>query len=103
MTKNINRKLQNLLDGESSRPITGNATSALPVFPLLYKIECAGGATANYDLDQLQDTDKYVTVDGGVTLDTVQRFRENPNVNLVCGSKVIFNENYHENMKCLTS
>ena len=61
------------------------------------------GATSGYDLDQLQDTDKYVTVDGGVTLDTVQRFRENPNVNLVCGSKVIFNENYHENMKCLTS
>ena len=61
------------------------------------------GATAGYDLDQLQDTDKYVTVDGGVTLDTVQRFRENPNVNLVCGSKVIFNENYEENMKCLTS
>jgi pentose-5-phosphate-3-epimerase len=56
-----------------------------------------------YDLDQLQDTEKHVTVDGGVTLDTVERFRENKNVTLVCGSKVIFNENYEENMKCLTS
>jgi pentose-5-phosphate-3-epimerase len=56
-----------------------------------------------YDLDQLQDTDKYVTIDGGVTLDTVERFREHNNITLVCGSKVIFTENYEENMKCLTS
>ena len=34
-----------------------------------------------FDLDQLQDTDKYVTVDGGVTLDTVERFREHRDVN----------------------
>ena len=61
------------------------------------------GATAGYDLDQLQDTDKHVTVDGGVTLETVERFREYRDITLVCGSKVIFNENYEENMKCLTS
>ena len=56
-----------------------------------------------FDLDQLQDTDKHVTVDGGVTLETVERFRDHRDVTLVCGSKVIFNENYEENMKCLTS
>ena len=48
----------------------------------------------------MQDTDKHVTVDGGVTLETVERFREHRDVTLVCGSKVIFNENYEENMKC---
>ena len=50
MTKNINRKLQNLLDGEASRPVTANATSDVPLFPLVYKIEVTGGATANYDI-----------------------------------------------------
>ena len=55
-----------------------------------------------FDLDQLQDTDKHVTVDGGVTLETVERFREHRDVTLVCGSKVIFNGNYEENMKCPT-
>ena len=63
MTKNINRKLQNLLDGEASRPVTANTTSSLALFPLLYKIECAGGATANYDItvaESCQVIDAYI-------------------------------------------
>tara|TARA_R100001082_G_scaffold87647_1_gene54093 strand:+ start:1385 stop:1816 length:432 start_codon:yes stop_codon:yes gene_type:complete len=76
MTKNINRKLQNLLDGESSRPVTGNATSALPLFPLVYKIECAGGATANYDIvvaEKCMVIDAYIVNNAaGDTSDTVQ-------------------------------
>ena len=76
MTKNINRKLQNLLDGESSRPVTANATSSLALFPLLYKIECAGGATANYDIvvaESCQVIDAYIVNNAaGDTSDTVQ-------------------------------
>ena len=76
MTKNINRKLQNLLDGEASRPVTANTTSSLALFPLLYKIECAGGATANYDItvaESCQVIDAYIVNNAaGDTSDTVQ-------------------------------
>jgi hypothetical protein len=76
MTKNINRKFQNLLDGEVSRPITANASSDLPIFPLVYKIECAGGATANYDItisEKCQVIDVYIVNNAaGDTSDTVQ-------------------------------
>tara|TARA_B100000497_G_C7642774_1_gene386459 strand:+ start:130 stop:741 length:612 start_codon:yes stop_codon:yes gene_type:complete len=58
---------------------------------------------AYYNLETLEDTQRHVTVDGGVTIDTVRRFREDPKVTLVVGSKVLFNENYEENMKCLIS
>lgn len=76
MTKNINRKLQNLLDGESSRPVAENTTSALAVFPLVYKIELAGGATGNYDItvaEKCMIIDAYiVNNEAGDTSDTVQ-------------------------------
>ena len=76
MTKNINRKLQNLLDGEASRPVTANATSSVPVFPLVYKIEVAGGGTANYDIvvaESCQVIDAYIVNNGaGASSDTVQ-------------------------------
>lgn len=76
MTKNINRKLQNLLDGEASRPVTANATSDVPIFPLLYKIEIAGGGTANYDItvdESCQVIDAYIVNNAaGASSDTVQ-------------------------------
>ena len=76
MTKNINRKLQNLLDGEASRPVTVNATSDVPIFPLMYKIEITGGATANYDIvvdESCQVIDVYIVNNAaGDTSDTVQ-------------------------------
>lgn len=76
MTKNINRKLQNLLDGEASRPVTANATSDVPVFPLVYKIEVTGGATANYDItiaESCQVIDIYIINNAaGDTSDTIQ-------------------------------
>ena len=58
---------------------------------------------AFYDLDTLADTERHVTVDGGVTIDTVRKFKNNPKVTLVAGSKVLFNENYEENLQCLIS
>jgi len=58
---------------------------------------------AFYDLDTLADTQRHVTVDGGVTIDTVRKFENNPKVTLVAGSKVLFNENYEENLQCLIS
>ena len=76
MTKNINRKLQNLLDGEASRPVTANATSDVPIFPLVYKIECPGGATNNQDItvdESVQVIDVYIVNNAaGDTSDTVQ-------------------------------
>ncbi|MAK37284.1 MAG: hypothetical protein CMC15_14110 [Flavobacteriaceae bacterium] len=76
MTKNINRKLQNLLDGESSRPVTGNATSAVPLFPLVYKIEIPGGGTSNQDItvaEKCMVIDAYIVNNAaGASSDTVQ-------------------------------
>lgn len=76
MTKNINRKFQNLLDGESSRPVAESSTSSVPVFPLVYKIELAGGATANYDITVAEKCliiDAYIVNNGaGDTSDTVR-------------------------------
>ena len=76
MTKNINRKLQNLLDGEASRPVTANATSDVPIFPLMYKIEISGGGTANYDItvdESCQVIDAYIVNNAaGDTSETVQ-------------------------------
>ena len=76
MTKNINRKMQNLLDGESSRPLAIATTSALPVYPLVYKIETAGGATANVDTvfaEKVMIIDAYIVSNGtGTSSDTVQ-------------------------------
>jgi pentose-5-phosphate-3-epimerase len=53
---------------------------------------------AFYDLNTLSDTQRYVTVDGGITYDTVKRFEDKSNIRLVAGSKVIFNSNYESNM-----
>jgi pentose-5-phosphate-3-epimerase len=54
-------------------------------------------------LDTLADTQRHVTVDGGVTIDTVRKFKDDRKVTLVVGSKVLFNENYEENLNCLIS
>jgi pentose-5-phosphate-3-epimerase len=56
---------------------------------------------AFYDLDTLADTERAVTVDGGVTYDTLKRFKDKENIRLVAGSKIIFNSDYHNNMKRL--
>jgi pentose-5-phosphate-3-epimerase len=53
---------------------------------------------AFYDLNTLEDTERFVTVDGGVTYDTVKRFEHKDNIRLVAGSKVIFNSDYEKNM-----
>lgn len=58
---------------------------------------------AFYDLDTLADTQRHVTVDGGVKLSTVQEFKNDPRVTLVAGSKVLFNDNYEANIECLIS
>lgn len=58
---------------------------------------------AYYNLDTLADTQRHVTVDGGVTIDTVRKFKDDRKVTLVVGSKVLFNENYEENLNCLIS
>ena len=56
-----------------------------------------------YNLETLEDTQRHVTVDGGVTIDTVSQFKEDPKITLVVGSKVLFNEKYEENLNCLIS
>lgn len=53
---------------------------------------------AFYDLNSLRDTERYVTIDGGVTYETVMRFENKSNIRLVAGSKVIFNSDYENNM-----
>jgi pentose-5-phosphate-3-epimerase len=58
---------------------------------------------AFFDLDTLAHTGRYVTVDGGVTPETLGRFQLHPRIRLVAGSKIIFNDNYKENMQWLTS
>lgn len=58
---------------------------------------------AFFDLDTLAHTERYVTVDGGVTPETLSRFQLHPRIRLVAGSKIIFNNNYKENMRWLTS
>ena len=58
---------------------------------------------AFFDLDTLAHTGRYVTVDGGVTPETLSRFQLHPRIRLVAGSKIIFNDNYKENMQWLTS
>ena len=58
---------------------------------------------AYYNLETLADTQRHVTVDGGVKLSTVQEFKDEPRVTLVAGSKVLFNNNYEANIKCLIS
>ena len=58
---------------------------------------------AYYNLETLVDTQRHVTVDGGVKLSTVQEFKDNPKVTLVAGSKVLFNDNYEANIECLIS
>jgi pentose-5-phosphate-3-epimerase len=56
---------------------------------------------AFYDLETLTDTERYVTVDGGVTLNTLLRWQHKDNIRLVAGSKIIFNDDYKQNMKRL--
>ena len=58
---------------------------------------------AFFDLDQLNDTERFVTVDGGVTPETLSQFQLHPRIRLVAGSKIIFNNKYEENMRWLTS
>ena len=58
---------------------------------------------AFFDLDQLQYTERFVTVDGGVTPETLSKFQLHPRIRLVAGSKIIFNNKYKENMQWLTS
>ena len=58
---------------------------------------------AYYNLETLADTQRHVTVDGGVKLSTVQQFKDEPKVTLVAGSKVLFNDNYEANIECLIS
>jgi len=57
--------------------------------------------TAFYNLETLTDTERYVTVDGGVTYETLLRWRHADNIRLVAGSKIIFNDEYNENMERL--
>lgn len=57
--------------------------------------------TAFYDLETLTDTERYVTVDGGVTYETLKRWENAANIRLVAGSKIIFNDDYEENMQRL--
>ncbi len=56
-----------------------------------------------YNLDTLSDTQRSVTIDGGVKLSTVNLFKYDPKITLVAGSKVLFNDDYEENMQCLIS
>ena len=58
---------------------------------------------AFFDLDQLNHTERFVTVDGGVTPQTLSKFQLHPRIRLVAGSKIIFNDKYKENMQWLTS
>ena len=58
---------------------------------------------AFYNLESIKHTERHVTVDGGVKLSTVQQFKNDPLITLVVGSKVLFNDNYKENLKCLIS
>ena len=56
-----------------------------------------------YDLSTLLDTQRPVTIDGGVKISTVLEHKDNPNITLVAGSKVLFNDNYEANIACLIS
>ena len=56
-----------------------------------------------YNLETLEDTQRYVTIDGGVKLSTVNQFKEDPKITLVAGSKVLFNDMYEANIECLIS
>tara|TARA_Y100000385_G_scaffold289810_1_gene360467 strand:- start:3868 stop:4497 length:630 start_codon:yes stop_codon:yes gene_type:complete len=55
-----------------------------------------------FDLDTLTDTQRHVTIDGGVTYETYERFKNHDNIRLIAGSKIIFNEDYTQNMQKLT-
>ncbi len=55
-----------------------------------------------FDLDTLTDTQRHVTIDGGVTYETYKRFKNQDNIRLIAGSKIIFNEDYTQNMQKLT-
>ena len=58
---------------------------------------------AFYNLESIKDTERHVTIDGGVKLSTVKLFQHDPMITLVCGSKVLFNEKYEANLECLIS
>ena len=58
---------------------------------------------AFYNLESIKDTERHVTVDGGVKLSTVNQFKNDPLITLVAGSKVLFNDMYEANIECLIS
>jgi ribulose-phosphate 3-epimerase len=51
-----------------------------------------------YNLDDLKNSKCKITIDGGVDLATLHTFHDNNNIRLVAGSKLIFNDNYYQNI-----
>ena len=54
-----------------------------------------------YDLKKIMNTQRYVTVDGGIEFDTVEQFLGHNKVSLVAGSKLLFNSKYKQNIERL--
>lgn len=54
-----------------------------------------------YDLKKIMNTQRYVTVDGGIDFDTVEQFLGHNKVSLVAGSKLLFNSKYKQNIERL--
>ena len=56
-----------------------------------------------YNLDDLKNSKCNITIDGGVDFNVLSTFYDSNNIRLVAGSKLIFNDNYYQNVgKLLT-
>jgi ribulose-phosphate 3-epimerase len=51
-----------------------------------------------YNLDDLKNSKCNITIDGGVDLAVLSTFNDNDNIRLVAGSKLIFNDDYYQNI-----
>ena len=57
-----------------------------------------------YNLDDLKNSKCNITIDGGVDFSVLNTFYDSNNIRLVAGSKLIFNDNYYQNVgKLLTT
>ena len=57
-----------------------------------------------YNLNDLKNSKCNITIDGGVDFSVLNTFYDSNNIRLVAGSKLIFNDNYYQNVgKLLTT
>jgi ribulose-phosphate 3-epimerase len=54
-----------------------------------------------YNLDDLKNSKCNITIDGGVDFNVLNTFSVSDNIRLIAGSKLIFNDNYYQNIERL--